>query len=287
MSATSPSESAYSVEDRLVPVEGGQIKVRIVIPTTDDEAKTFPVHVWIHGGGFVFGDLDNDDYQLRKISVDQQIVTVNVDYRLAPEHPFPVGLTDSLTALKWVLENAASIRVDTSKGLIVGGDSAGGNLATSIGHLVRDDPFFEGRPVTGLLLREPSVIHPAAYPDELKADLLAYDEYQNTPTLTRAGLLQTRAWLNAPPADPRYSPVLAPSHAGLAPAFIQYNEQDPLRDDARVLEKLIREAGGKVKSVFYPGVPHAFYYLAPSISLAQKVWRDTEEGLRWLLAGAP
>ena len=121
-------------------------------------------------------------------------VSSNCIDRLAPEHPFPIGLNDSFAALKWVrspilfrhrytripaleltaphricrqtVENAASLGISVHKALIVGGDSAGANLATVVALLARDDPFFSGRPVTGQLLRQPSVIHPDAYPEK-------------------------------------------------------------------------------------------------------------------------
>ncbi|RDX46295.1 Alpha/beta hydrolase fold-3 [Lentinus brumalis] len=220
------------------------------------------------------------------MSVELQIVVVNVEYRLAPEHQFPTGLNDSYAALQWTAGMASSLRISLQKGFIVGGDSAGANLATVCAMLARDDPFFTGHPVTGQLVRQPSVIHPDACPEKYKSELCSMEEFKDGPLLTRDILMQCRALLKAPPDDPRISPLLFRSHAGVAPAFITYNGRDPLRDDARLWAKVLSEAGVKVKTECYPGVPHGFYYSFPMISLARRVDQDTREGLRWLLAGA-
>ncbi|EJF65222.1 hypothetical protein DICSQDRAFT_166274 [Dichomitus squalens LYAD-421 SS1] len=282
-----PPESTYTFEDHKVLVENGEINVRVVVPTSEDKEKTFPVLVWFHGGGWVAGDVSFDDYQLRTLSVELQVVTVNVEYRLAPEHPFPVSLNDCLAALKWTVENAASIHVDPSKGFIIGGDSAGGNLTVTLAHVVRDHPFFKDHPLTGQVPREPMIIHPDTYPEEIKAELCAMEENRANPTLTKDQMLFYASLYNPPRFDdPRAMPYFFPSHAGVAPAYIQYNERDPLRDDAVVLEKLLKQAGVKVKITMYPDLPHAFHYFAPHLFISKQVFRDTIEGVKWLLAGA-
>ncbi|KAI0704749.1 Alpha/Beta hydrolase protein [Earliella scabrosa] len=282
-----PADSTYSVEDKDITVEGGCIPVRCIIPSSEDATKTFPVLVWYHGGAWVVGELSQDDYFLRSVSVELQICVVNVGYRLGPEHPYPAGLNDAYAAIKWTVDNASSLRVSTEKGLIVGGDSAGAQLATVCAHLARDDPFFQGRPVTGQLLRQPVVVHPEACPDEYKAEYQSMEAFKDGPLLTREALVQSCALAQAPKDDPRFSPLLFPSHAGVAPAFIGYNGMDALRDDSRIWIKVLGEAGVKVKANFYPGVPHGFYYSYPEIALAKKVDRDVRDGLKWLLAGAP
>ncbi|TBU40211.1 Alpha/Beta hydrolase protein [Dichomitus squalens] len=283
-----PAESTYTFEDKKVLVDDGEFNVRVVVPTSEDKEKTFPVLAWFHGGGWAAGDPWVDDYQLRILSVELQVVTVNVDYRLAPEHPFPVPLTDSLAALKWTVENAASIHVDTSKGFIIGGDSAGGNLTATLAHIVRDDPFFKDHPLTGQVPREPVILHPDAYPEEYKKDLVAIEENAASATLAKEQLLLFVSLYNPPRLDdPRFSPYYFPSHAGVAPAYIQYNQRDPLRDDAVVLEKILKQAGVKTKSTLYPDLPHAFYYFTPHLAISRQVFRDTIDGVKWLLAGAP
>ncbi|KAI0628304.1 Alpha/Beta hydrolase protein [Trametes polyzona] len=283
-----PPASSYELQEKVITVQDGTMRLRCIIPTAKD-GSSFPVLVWFHSGGWVVGDIDQDDSHLRSVCVDLQLCIVNVDYRLAPEHPFPTGLNDAYAAVKWVAANSAGIGASLSKGFILGGDSAGANLAAVCAVLTREDPFFADRQPTGQLLREPSIIHPDAYPEQYASELRSLEEYKDGPMLTKDALLQLLTLLGAPPTDPRISPLLFPVHkrAGLPPAVITANGADPLRDDARLYARVLRDAGVAVRYILYPGVPHAFYYTFPEIGLAEKMDRDTREGLRWLLAGAP
>ncbi|KAI0350801.1 hypothetical protein OH77DRAFT_1498899 [Trametes cingulata] len=259
-----PPVTTYRVEHKAIPVEGATIRLRCIIPSATPDDSTYPVLVWFHGGGWIVGDIEMDDSLLRTLCVELQMCVVNVEYRLAPEHPFPTPINDSFAAVKWVAENESSIHVSVSKGFIVGGDSAGAHIATVCAHLAHDDPALAERKVTGQLLRQPAVVHPDVCPEDPRA----------VPT---ADLLQ------GAPNDPRVSPLLWPSHAGVAPAFIMHNGADPLRDDARAMERALREAGVKTRIVTYPGMPHGFYYVYPDIPMSRKMDRDLREGLKWLL----
>ncbi|KAL6303667.1 Alpha/Beta hydrolase protein [Sparassis latifolia] len=125
------------VVDHKVPVEAGEITVRSLVPSAATKGKTFPLLVWFHGGGFTFGDLNNDDYRLRILCVKLQLAVVNVEYRLAPEHPYPVPWNDAYTATKWAAENASLLSASLDEGFIVAGLSAGANLAGYIAHRAR------------------------------------------------------------------------------------------------------------------------------------------------------
>ncbi|KAI0708759.1 Alpha/Beta hydrolase protein [Cerioporus squamosus] len=278
-----PPPSSYIVQDKYVPGEGGDILVRCVTPLADGRDKTFPVLVYVHGGCGVVGSIELDDFHLRRLSVELQLVTVNIEYRLAPEHPFPAGIEDCYTALKWVAENASSLKGDPSQGFLVGGHSAGANFATVLAHMARKDPFFEGRQLTGQLLREPFVVHPESIPDNIKDEYKSMEANQSNPPLPRAVLLSLYQVYGAPPTDPRFAPLLYPSHAGLPPAYIHVMDLDPLRDDGIVYEKALRAAGVKTRIELYRGVSHGFHMNFPSITLAKKVREDLKEGLRWLL----
>ncbi|KAF8175867.1 Alpha/Beta hydrolase protein [Mycena galopus ATCC 62051] len=171
-------DSTYTVEDHTIVVDGGaKVGIRTITPThTGDEAPDFefPVLVYLHGGGWVCGDIDTDDLDLRVLSVELRLAIVNVDYRLAPEHPFPTGLNDCYAALKWTVENHKTIRGSLVKGFLVGGASAGANLAAAVTHRSLKDPFFSEHRLTGHWLQIPAVVHPAAYPpDKLIPDCLA------------------------------------------------------------------------------------------------------------------
>ncbi|RPD59231.1 hypothetical protein L226DRAFT_536239 [Lentinus tigrinus ALCF2SS1-7] len=278
-----PDPSLYTVIDKRISVEdpSGEIIVRYVRPS--GEGETFPVLVWYHGGGYVIGDLNMDDNHLRTIAVDLKLAIVNVDYRLAPEFPFPTPIEDCYTALKWVVENTAELKIDLKKGFLVGGDSGGANASAALAIRARDDPFFAGRQLTGQYLREPAIAYPGAHPEKYKAEIRSFDEYTDTPLMNK-GLVEHffRAY-GATPSDVRVSPIRASSHAGLPPAFIQVQEFDPVRDDGILYEKVLREAGVPAKLIQYKGCLHGFHYTFPHIGAAVKIDHDARDGLRWLL----
>ncbi|EIW57076.1 uncharacterized protein TRAVEDRAFT_49886 [Trametes versicolor FP-101664 SS1] len=280
-----PSESTYTLRDETVAVEDGEIIVRNVVPVVEDERETFPVLVNIHGGGWSVGSIGLDDYFLRKLSVDLKLITVNVQYRLAPEHPFPTAVDDCLAALKWVVQNTPLLKADLTKGFLVSGQSAGANLAAALAHETRDDPFFAGpgRQITGQVIREPLVIHPDAYPEDLKPSLLSMEGNKYMPPLPRSVIELLIGYYNPPPTNPRFSPLLYPSHAGVARAFVQGMELDPLRDDARAYAAALEAAGVAVRHLEYPGVSQGFYYIYPAIKIAAKVREELVEGIQWLL----
>ncbi|OJT04385.1 AB hydrolase superfamily protein B1A11.02 [Trametes pubescens] len=280
-----PAESTYTLQDETMVVVGGEIIVRTVVPVVEDEGETFPVLVNIHGGGWSVGSIGLDDYFLRKLSVDLKLTTVNVEYRLAPEHPFPTAVDDCLAALKWVVQNTLLLKADLTKGFLVGGQSAGANIAAVLAHETQDDPFFAGpgRQLTGQVIREPCVIHPDAYPEELKPSMLSMEENKDMPPLPRSVIELLISYYNPPPTDPRFSPLLYPSHAGVAPAFVQGMELDPLRDDARAYAAALEAAGVAVRYLEYPGVSQGFHYIYPAITIAVKVRAELVQGIQWLL----
>lgn len=200
-------------------VEGGEIAVRSYVPASSTDDACFPMLFWTHGGGrryryvchcaelrvyitgWVIGDLEMDDYYLKILCVELQIVIVSPDYRLvrshtprgsghvliftrrAPEHPFPTGINDAFAALKWVgfnhnyvhtspltsskaKQNAGRFNVDLSKGFLVGGPSAGGNFAAILAHRAKADPEFSQHPLTGQILQYPVTVHPDVVPEE-------------------------------------------------------------------------------------------------------------------------
>ncbi|EIW57077.1 uncharacterized protein TRAVEDRAFT_49887 [Trametes versicolor FP-101664 SS1] len=280
-----PSASAYILRDETVLVEDGEIIIRCVVPVVEDAHDTFPVLVNMHGGGWSVGNIELDDYFLRQLSVEHKLSTVNIEYRLAPEHPFPTAVNDCLAALKWVVQNTELLKADLNKGFLVGGQSAGGNLAAVLAHETVKDPFFTGpgRQLTGQVLREPLLVHPDAYPTELKHVLLSMEENANVPPLPRTAIYHAIGLYNPPPADPRFSPLLYPAHTGVAPAYVQGLEHDPLRDDAHAYAAALRAAGVPVRYIQYPGVTHGFHYEYPAITAAVKARAELVQGIQWLL----
>jgi acetyl esterase len=220
------------VEDRTA----NGVPVRIYWPQS--EAGNLPIVVFYHGGGFALGDLETHDPVARAHAVGADAIVVSVDYRLAPEHPFPAGLDDSWAALQWTAEHATELGGDPAR-IAVAGDSAGGNLAAVIAQRARD----EGGPTLAFqLLWYPSITADLSLP--------SFTENADAPILNREVIDAFLTWY-APGvdiSDPKALPVtLAPCNAadfsGLAPAFIGSAEHDPLRDDAALYAKVLNDAG--------------------------------------------
>ncbi|KAI0942643.1 hypothetical protein AcW1_003217 [Taiwanofungus camphoratus] len=278
-----PPKSAYRLQDHQVPVEGDVISVRCLTPTSQEKEAVFPLLFWIHGGGWNFGNLDTDDYYLRILCVDLQIAIVNVEYRLAPEHPFPTGLNDCYAALKWAADRSSLFSASLSRGFLIGGQSSGANLAAVIAHRARDDAFFAGRRLTGQVLQVPIVLHPDAYPEKYKSELLSMEQNKDAPFLDRKQLDEFYRRVQVQPSNPECSPLLFPSHNGLPPTYIQVCGLDPLRDEGLLYEKVLREEGVKTKVDVYPGVAHGFQLSFPALDAAVKLDSDFKNGIRLLL----
>ncbi|THH13373.1 hypothetical protein EW146_g6827 [Bondarzewia mesenterica] len=271
--------------DCKLPVEGGGITARTLVPTpAGAEETTFPLMVWYHGGGWSVGSLDLDDDTLRLLCVKLQISIVSVNYRLAPEHPFPTGINDAYATLKWASEQIESLSVDLSKGFIVAGQSAGANLAAVVTLRARDDLFFKDRPITGQILHYPSVVHMDAVPEKYKSELLSMEQNKDAPGLTRKDMEFYISLTKPPPTDPDFSPLLAASHANLPPLCMQVCGLDPLRDEGILYEKVLRESGVKTKLHVYPGAPHGFHLIFPDTKVSAQFDRDFTDAIKWILS---
>jgi len=230
----------------------------------------------------VWGTLKSDDYRLRILCDEMRITIVNVEYRLAPEHPFPASWDDGYAAAKWVAQNASLLSASLEKGFIVGGASAGGNLAATVAHRARDDPVFAKTPITGQLLQCGAYVHPEATFPEYQSELLSTEELKDDPFLSRAGRITFSGWTKAPRTADGYS-VLLRDHTGLPPAFLQIAGRDPLRDEQFLYAKLLEKEGINTKVEVYPGLPHCFNYGFPGFAQAVKFENDVREGIKWLL----
>ncbi|EIW56062.1 uncharacterized protein TRAVEDRAFT_129910 [Trametes versicolor FP-101664 SS1] len=283
-----PSETAYTSKDHTLAVEGSEITVRSYVPASATDDTCFPMLFWTHGGGWVIGNLEMDDYYLKILSVELQLVIVSPDYRLAPEYPFPTGVDDAFAALKWAKQNAETFNADLRKGFLVGGPSAGGNLAAVLAHRAKDDPELAQYPLTGQIMQYPATVHPDAVPEEYKEKYTAYGE------MTDVNILPTRFMhefflelLQGPPTDPDVSPLLNASFKGLPPALVQVCGMDPLRDDGLLYAERLTKAGVPTRLHVYPDAPHGFHLIFQHTKIAQTFEEDLKAALRWMLAGAP
>lgn len=251
------------------------IPVRIYWPPIP-EHEHLPVVVFYHGGGWSIGDLDTHDVVCRDHAIGAEAIVVSVDYRLAPEHPFPQGVDDAWAALRWVGEHAAELGGDPAR-IAVAGDSAGGNFAAVMTQLARDH---RGPPLVFQLLW-----YPATTGD---TTLRSFVENADAPILDRDVVAAFLHWYvpGMDISDPSKLPTtLAPANAAdlseLPPAFIGTAEHDPLRDDGARYAELLTAAGVPVESRNEPTLVHGYVSFALVVPAAAEA---TNRGLAALKA---
>ncbi len=262
----------HQIDNRTVPGPGGPIPVRVYRPTAD---AALPGVVYFHGGGFVIGGLDMNDRPCREIAVRARCVVVSVDYRLAPEHPFPAAVDDAYAATRYVAEHAAEFGIDPAR-LAVMGDSAGGNLATVTALKARD--------AGGPALRFQLLVYPQVLLDDDGSASMR--EFGQNHFLTAETMAYFRQHYCPDPAarrQPHASPMLADVR-GLPPAFVLTAECDPLRDQGEAYARRLQEAGVPVTLKRYDGMFHPFFSLAGVIDGAKQAVADVAAALAGALA---
>lgn len=229
-----------------------------------------PLLVFLHGGGFFFGDLDTHDAPCRALAERSGVRVLAIDYRLAPEHPFPAAYDDAQAAFRWVLEHAAEVGT-TADRVAVGGDSAGGNLAAG----VAIEAARSGLPLAFQLLIYPVTDNARS---TLSSRLFADGFYLSTPFRERA----TSSYLPAgvDPLDPRASPAYAELPAGLAPALVVTAGFDPLRDEGEAYARQLERAGAQVEVKRFADQIHGFFNITGAGSTAPAAGRWVAERLR-------
>jgi acetyl esterase len=258
-------DQVAGVEDRTIPGPAGEIPVRIYTP---EGSGPFPVLVFFHGGGFVIGDLDTHDGACRELCNGATAVVVAVDYRLAPEHPYPAAPEDCFAALQWVHANAASINGDPDR-LAVAGDSAGGNLAAVISLMARDNG--------GPALRAQILVYPAT---DLTMSHPSIDENGEGYLLTKESMEWFMGHYRPDVADQKASPMAAADLSGLPPALVITGEFDPLRDEGEAYAERLRAAGVPVVQTRYDGMIHGFFGLRAIFDASTKAMDEATRTLR-------
>jgi acetyl esterase len=261
-------EPVGSVEDRKLPGPGGYIPVRIYMPFGKEP---FPVLVYFHGGGWVIGDIESSDGLCRTLSNAVGCIVVSVDYRLAPEHPFPAAADDAYHATLWAATNASSFGADDSR-IAVCGDSAGGNLAAVIAQIARD----RGKPGICFQL----LIYPVT---DAACDTPSYSENAEGYFLTRDAM----HWFwnhyirnDADRIHPYASPLRASNFACLPPALVITAEFDVLRDEGERYAERMRAAGTPVQLTRYDGMIHGFFTMSAIIDQGRTAIKQSAAALR-------
>jgi len=267
---------AMRIEDRELDCgAAGQIPVRIYWPPIDGETRPLPVVVFYHGGGWAIGDLDTHDHVARAHAIGARAIVVSVNYRLAPEHPFPAAIDDSWAALQWVGEHAVELGGDRGR-IAVAGDSAGGNISAVMALRARE----AGLPLAFQLLWYPVAVGDLSLP--------SFAQNAGAPVLNADVMAAFLSWylpgmdLSDPTALPTdLAPANASSLAELAPAFVGTAEHDPLRDDGGRYAELLAAAGVPVQHSNEPTMVHGYVSLALASPVATEA---TNRGLAALKA---
>jgi acetyl esterase len=256
--------------DLLVPVAGGQIMIRLY-RAVERALAPMPTHLYLHGGSFWLDSVEVYDPICRWLASTIDCQIVSVDYRLAPEHPYPTAIEDGYAVLCWVADHAQGLAVDLDR-LSVGGFSAGGNLATVLTMTTRDRSgpaiCFQAlqSPVTDLTLSQPSLT-----------------EFGTGFGLTRASLVEAYGFYLTDPkqAQESYaSPLLAMDLSGLPPAYISTCEYDPLRDEGEAYGRRLLAAGVPVEMYRVPGHLHASIYLTRLLPSARDAMQRMADALK-------
>ena len=249
-----------------IPAPHGAIPARIYAPKKLRKADGLaPCLVFYHGGGWVIGDLDSHDVVCRKLAHEGELIVIAIDYRLAPEHKFPAAVDDAITAVKWIAANAKQLGIDANR-LIVGGDSAGGNLAAVVTLAARDG---DGPKLAGQVLIYPATESARKHP--------SHSEPETSILLTHS----VTKWfydcyLNGPDDIDNWqaSPARAKTLAGLPPAYVLTVGGDPLRDEGDEYAARLKAAGVPVTYKHFPGQFHGFFTMGKLLQQANVAATD-------------
>lgn len=260
-------DGIWRIENIDIPSASGRIRARVYSP---DDSELLPAVLLFHGGGWVIGDLMMSEAQSRQIAVRAGCRVVSVDYRLAPEHPYPAPVDDAYAALEFIATEAGHFGIDAER-LAVYGQSAGGNLAAVVSLMTRD------RAGPGIVFQVP--VYPVIDADFTRP---SYREWGDGPGLTREQM--EWFWDNYIGDGDRRAPYVSPIHAeslaGVAPALVITAEADPLCSEGRAYADRLRADGVSVTYSEYPGMHHGFIALTQLFPKAAQALDEVVRALR-------
>ncbi|MGD9812286.1 MAG: alpha/beta hydrolase [Sphingobium sp.] len=268
---------SVAIEDRFIPGYEGAPDVAARIYRPHNFSGPAPAMLWLHGGGYVMGDLDGEDLVCARMAHSTGAVVVSVDYRLAPEHPYPAPLHDCYAAYTWLLAESEALGVNRDW-VILGGTSAGGGIAAGLCLFLRD----RGELMPRLqVLAAPGI-------DDLTSERLN-DARADAPPVGRNLLFNSWHWYLGGDADrsivPAYaSAARANNLSGMPPTYISVGSLDPMLDEDFNYARRLIDHGVKVELHVYPGGCHGFESFAPMAALSQRCLNEREDVVRRLFA---
>jgi acetyl esterase/lipase len=277
--ANMPQIEGVSSRDEFAPGAQGAPAVRVRVYRPDDQRGKLPALLWIHGGGYVMGDIDQDDRLMKQMVRRVGCVVVSVDYRLAPENPFPAPVEDCYAGLKWLFAHAGELQVEPSR-IAIGGASGGGGLTAGLALLTRDRGEV---PVAFQLLIYPMI-------DDRNVTAASYAITDPRMWNRESNRLAWKAYLGRDGGGTGVSPYAAASRApdltGLPPAYIPVGALDLFVDENIEYAQRLIQAGVPTELHVYPGAFHGFDVFAPSARVSKQFKAERDDALRRALHDA-
>jgi acetyl esterase len=254
-------EAIFAVEDKTIEFTEKKINIRIYRP---DDKKALPVVVYFHGGGFFKGSLETHDRPLRQLANLSGVVVISVDYRLAPEYPFPHGLNDCIDTTEWIMNHAPELDID-SHCIAVAGDSAGGTLATAV-----------ARKLNNILCQV--LIYPAT---DSSLTTPSWSAFAEGPIITLQKMIEI--WERYTEDKINAAPIFETNLSGMPDAFIITAEYDPLRDEGIAYANKLKNANVQVTEKLYPKMIHGFFQMGGVIEQGKEAIAAVASYIRYKL----
>jgi len=261
-------EAVFQIEDHLIEGNAETIPIRVYRPSNKQK---LPVTLFFHGGWFVIGDLESHDSLARSLANASESVVIAVNYRLAPEHPFPAAINDAYNALVWVSENGKNLGVDSER-IAVAGDSAGGNIAAVAVRKANENGLRK--------VRYQVLIYPVT---DSSFSTQSWEEFSEGPVITKSISQQAfNMYVNgvANMKNPEITPLLADNLHDMPPAMVIVGEYDPLRDEGMAYAEKLIKAGNDVKLIHYRGMPHGFLQAGAPIDAGKDAITEIGNAIR-------